>query len=97
MSILDDIRARHNIPKRGNTQAQETDSFSPQQRLNAVTLGNVVELTTEVVYDLMKGSNGLSSQVGEQRLLKRDIADMVGNRLAARIQEVASSENGGQA
>lgn len=97
MSILDDIRARHNIPKRGNTQSQETDSFSPQQRMNAVTMGNAVELTTEIIYDLMKGNNGLSSHVGEQRLLKRDIADMVGGRLAARIQEVASTDNGGQA
>lgn len=97
MSILDDIRARHNIPKRANTQSQETDSFSPQQRMHAVTLGNTVELTTEIIYDLMKGNNGLSGRVGEQRLLKRDIADMIGARLAARIQEVASSEQGGRA
>lgn len=96
MSILDDIRARHNIPKRANPQAQETDSFSPQQRMNAIIVGNAVELTTEIIYDLMKGSNGLTGRVGEQRLLKRDIADMVGGRLAARVQEVASSE-GGQA
>lgn len=94
MSILDDIRARHNIPKRSNTHAQETDSFSPVQRLNALTMANTVELTTEIIYGLMKGGNGLSSTLGDQRLLKRDIAAMVGNRLAARIQDVASTEGG---
>lgn len=94
MSILDDIRARHNIPKRSNTQAQETDSFSPTQRMNAVTMANTVELTTEIIHGLLKGGNGLSNTVGDQRLLKRDIAAMVGNRLTARIMDVASTEGG---
>lgn len=97
MSIIDEIRARHNLPRSTNTSTQETNSFTPQQRMNAVTLGNLVELTTEVVHGLMKGNNGLNNTVGDQRLLKRDIANMVGARAASRIQDVISTEKGARA
>lgn len=96
MSILDQIRVRHNLPVSGGTQTQETDSFQPVQRMNAVTLANTVELTTEVLHGLIKGNNGLESTVGDQRLLKRDIADMVGARLAGRVQDFISTEKGNQ-
>ncbi|ANZ49336.1 hypothetical protein FDI85_gp029 [Erwinia phage Machina] len=94
MSILEQIRMRHNLPVADNVQSQETDSFSPVQRMNAITLANAVELTTEVIHGLMRGNNGLDGRMGEQRLLKRDIADMVGGRLAGRVQDVISTVKG---
>lgn len=94
MSLLDEIRMRHNLPVAGSTKSQETDSFSPVQRISAITLANAVELTTEVVHGLMRGNNGLDGRMGEQRLLKRDIADMVGGRIAGRVQDVISTEKG---
>lgn len=97
MSILDSIKMRNGIPTGKNITQQETEGYSPQQRLNFVTLGNAVELSTEIIHGLMKGSNGMTDRQGEQRMLKRDIADLVGARISARIQEAASSDNGGQA
>ncbi|AFQ96707.1 hypothetical protein STRATTON_264 [Erwinia phage vB_EamM_Stratton] len=97
MSILDSIKMRNGIPTGKNITQQETEGYSPQQRLNFVTLGNAVELTTEILHGLMKGNSGLTDRQGDQRMLKRDIADLVGARITARIQEAVSTENGGQA
>lgn len=92
MGILDKIRERNGLPVSSKSQAQSTDGHSVQTRLNFMTLGNTVELGTEIIHTLLKSNNGLSDQVGDQRLLKRDIADMIGGRIAARIQQTISTE-----
>lgn len=97
MGILDTLKQQHGIPVGRNSTNPETEGYSPQQRMNFVVLGNAVELATEIIHGLLKGSNGLSDRMGDQRLLKRDIADMVGARIAGRIQDSISTKNGGQA
>ncbi|AWN09110.1 hypothetical protein MLDJOKPK_00198 [Salmonella phage SPAsTU] len=96
MGILDTLKQQHGIPVGRNSTNQETEGYSPQQRMNFVILGNAVEVATEVIHGLLKGGNGLTDRVGDQRLLKRDIADMVGARITSRIQEAISTEQGGQ-
>ncbi|QVW55231.1 hypothetical protein pEaSNUABM29_00191 [Erwinia phage pEa_SNUABM_29] len=96
MGILDTLKQQNGIPVGRNSTNPETEGYSPQQRMNFVVLGNTVEVATEVIHALLKGGNGLTDRTGDQRLLKRDIADLVGARVAYRIQEAISTENGGQ-
>ncbi|HHS7556487.1 TPA: hypothetical protein ACTPQ1_004789 [Salmonella enterica] len=96
MGILDTLKQQNGIPVGRNSTNPETEGYSPQQRMNFVILGNAVEVATEVIHGLLKGGNGLTDRVGDQRLLKRDIADMVGARITNRIQEAISTEQGGQ-
>lgn len=97
MSILDSIRLRNGLPAARHSQSRETEGFSAQQRMNFVTLGNTIELGTEILFELLHKTDGLSGHVGDQRLYKRDIADMIGGKIAARIQQVVSTEKGGVA
>ncbi|ANZ49620.1 hypothetical protein WELLINGTON_268 [Erwinia phage Wellington] len=97
MSILDSIRLRNGLPVSRNNQSRETQGFSAQQRKNFVALGNTIELGTEILFELLHKTDGLSGYVGDQRLFKRDIADMIGGKLAARIQQKTSTDNGGVA
>ncbi|QXO09697.1 hypothetical protein pEaSNUABM11_00273 [Erwinia phage pEa_SNUABM_11] len=97
MSILDSIRLRNGMPPARHSQNRETDGFSAQQRMNFVTLGNTIELGTEILFDLLHKTDGLSGKVGDQRLYKRDIADMIGGKIAARIQQAVSTNKGGAA
>lgn len=62
------------------------EGYSPIQRTNYVSLGNTVELATEIVHGLIRGNSGMSDRIGDQKLLKRDIADLVGARLYAMLQ-----------
>ena len=86
MSILDKIKQRHGIPTGKNITQQNVKGYSPIQRTNYVSLGNTVELATEIVHGLIRGNSGMSDRIGDQKLLKRDIADLVGARLYAMLQ-----------
>lgn len=87
MSILDKIKQRHGIPTGKNITQQSVEGYSPIQRTNYVSLGNTVELTTEIVHGLIRGNSGMSDRIGDQKLLKRDIADLVGARLYTKLQD----------
>lgn len=91
MSILDNIRTRYNLSNIGAVPPA-TNGFNPQDRMTAVTLANTVELATETIHTLMRGKNGLTDDVGGQRMLKRDIAAAVGNRIAARVQAAINTD-----
>lgn len=95
MSILDEIRVRNGLPVSRQNQDRNTDGFSAQSRLNYVVLGNTIELGTEIIHELLRRRDGLSNQVGDQRLLKRDIADMLGGKLAAKLQRTVDTAKGG--
>jgi len=97
MSILDSIRLRNGLPVSRNNQTRETQGFSAQQRKSFVSLGNTIELGTEILFELLHKTDGLSGYVGDQRLYKRDIADMIGGKIAARIQQKISTDKGGAA
>jgi len=86
MSILDKIKQRHGIPTGKNITQQNVEGYSPIQRTNYVSLGNTVELATEIVHGLIRGNSGMSDRIGDQKLLKRDIADLVGARLYAMLR-----------
>lgn len=95
MSILDKIRERHGLPSTRNSSTPETDGYSPVQRLNFLTLANAVELTTEIIGGLVRRTDAISDSVGDQRLLKRDIADMVGARISARLHDTITNLDAG--
>lgn len=88
MNILDQLRARHGLPKVGNLDTQSNNGQDIQQRLNFMTCGNILELGTEVVFGLMKSGDGLATSMGENRLFKRDIAAMIAAKLTRRVQNV---------
>lgn len=92
MNFLDKIReaSRSTAPRLYSTEASE--SFNPIQRNNYLILGNAVELGTEVIHKLLQNdSNGLSDKLGEQKLLRADIANLVeariGNAIRAKVGE----------
>lgn len=95
MSILDKIRERHGLPANRNSNTAETDGYSPVMRINYMTLANAVELTTEIISGLVRRTDSINDKVGDQRLLKRDIADMVGARLSARLHSAISTKGVG--
>ncbi|MGL5397200.1 MAG: hypothetical protein ACRDBQ_18285 [Shewanella sp.] len=90
MGILDNIRSRYNLSNIGAVPPT-TDGFTPQDRMTAVTLSNTIELATETVHALMRGKNGLTDDVGGQRMLKRDIATAIANRILVRVQDTINS------
>ncbi|ANZ50414.1 hypothetical protein PHOBOS_224 [Erwinia phage vB_EamM_Phobos] len=92
MDIIEQIKMRSGQSARQPQQNTETASYSPVLRLNYLTMANAVELTTEIVASVIKGKNGVSGEVDGARLLKRDIADMVGARLATRLAEAAETK-----
>ena len=59
MSILDKIKQRHGIPTGKNITQQNVEGYSPIQRTNYVSLGNTVELATEIVHGLIRGNSGI--------------------------------------
>ncbi len=93
-TILDTLRQRHGLPTTRGNSTMQADGKDIPMRMNYMTCGNTVELITESIHKLVRRKNGLTDMVGEQRLLKRDIAAMVGNRLAKRIEAVAQNKQG---
>lgn len=97
MNVLDQIRHRHSLPARPLSNVSETESFSPTLRSNYLTLANATELATEIICGVIKVNPGIGGTLGGQRLLKRDIADMVAARINMRLeQRVKTREETGQ-
>ncbi|QXO09938.1 hypothetical protein pEaSNUABM38_00216 [Erwinia phage pEa_SNUABM_38] len=96
MDIIQQIKLRSGQAASNPQQTTDTASYNPKMRLNYLTMANAVELSTEIIAAVIKGSNGVSGEVGGARLLKRDIADMAAARMAARLSEAAASEGDNQ-
>ena len=94
MDIIQQIKLRSGQAAANPQQTTETASYSPVMRMNYLTMANAVELSTEIV--VIKGNEGISGEVDGARLLKRDIADMVAARMAARLSEAAASKGDNQ-
>lgn len=94
MSILDTLKQRHGLPTTHGTSTMQAEGKDIPTRRNYMTCGNVVELVTESVHKLIRRKNGLTDTFGEQRLLKRDIAAMVGSRLCKRVEAVVQNKKG---
>lgn len=93
-TILDTLRQRHGLPATRGNSTMQADGKDIPMRMNYMTCGNTVELITETIHKLVRRKNGLSDMVGEQRLLKRDIAAMVGHRLCKRVESVVQNHKG---
>ena len=92
-TILDQLKARHGLPQTRGTHTMSAEGKDIPQRLNYMTCGNIVELTTEIIHSLSRKNVGRSNQLGEERLLKRDFAALVASRLTRRIE--AANQNRG--
>lgn len=91
-NILEQIRARHALPNsRANSAPSETASFNPVQRLNYLTLANATELATEIISGVIRINPGIGGELCGQRLLKRDVADMVASRMAMRMEQLVKT------
>lgn len=97
-SILEQIRQRHSLPNpRSNAAVGQTDSYNPIQRQNYLTLANATELATEIIAGVIKVNPGVGGELAGQKLLKRDLADMIASRLSMRLeQKVKTREETGQ-
>lgn len=96
MDIIQQIKLRSGQAAANPQQTTETASYCPVMRMNYLTMANAVELSTEIVASVIKGNEGISGEVDGARLLKRDIADMVAARMAARLSEAAASKGDNQ-
>lgn len=92
-SLLDQLRARHGMAPAIGADTMSANGRDLSQRMNYATCGNIVELTTEVIHKLVRKNIGMSDAIGEERLLKRDIAALVGSRLTKRVE--AANRNRG--
>ena len=96
MDIIDQIKMRTGQSAQATQQNSNTASYNPTLRMNYLTMANATELTTEIVAAVIKSSDGVSSEVGGARMLKRDIASVVGARMAARLGEAAETKGSAQ-
>lgn len=91
-NILDQIRQRHALPNaRPNAAVTATESYNPIQRQNYLTLANATELATEIICGVIRVNPGIGAEMAGQRLLKRDIADMVASRLNMRMEQLVKT------
>lgn len=69
-----------------------TDGTNVTARHNYLTAANAVELITETLADIAKRTDSLTLDVGDKKMLRRDITDSVVRALESRINAALELE-----
>lgn len=94
MDFLEKVRQASRAPTPREYSQQKATDADIVQRKNYLILANATELGTEVIFKLLRNAEGLTDKIGNQTMLRTDIANMVATRISNRIQLALGGEQG---
>lgn len=91
-TVIDRFKQRHGVGPSSPANIDTNDVTTPVNRNNYLILANTVELTTEIVMGVIGDDCGMSDTIGDSKMIRRDVSDMVASKLVSQIEKTAGAQ-----